>query len=310
MQQKLLRKAGLLGMVLLLSGVVLTGCIDEPNPPVLDRITSEVRFVHASPDAPAVDITLTDGTILFGAVAQMEGNAKFADLYWDQLTQWAEYLKAKGFDPENQLCTDDFAGHLAHNVGYRLQVFVVPETLTHVVDHGCHLTQRYQASVTAVHGELHQLVEMGALRTVEAEHDGHLGAAGRDVEQPRLGAVEGDPDGARHLLGGDAAAHGLDGHLDAAKGGHHDDDDPGVRLLDLLQDLEAVLPRRAQALIEQHEIDVVAGQGLVRLGPADGQPRDDVDDPHGAPLPAAALFRTSARRGAKPLLAAIRTRLR
>jgi hypothetical protein len=29
---------------------------------------AEVRFVHASPDAPAVDITLTDGTILFGGV--------------------------------------------------------------------------------------------------------------------------------------------------------------------------------------------------------------------------------------------------
>lgn len=54
--------------------------------------------------------------ILFGAIAEMEGNTGFADIYWPQLERWAEYLKTKGFDPENQLCTDDFAGHLAHNV--------------------------------------------------------------------------------------------------------------------------------------------------------------------------------------------------
>lgn len=54
--------------------------------------------------------------LLMGAISQMEGNTKFADLYWPTLEKWAEYLKEKGFDPENQLCTDDFAGHLAHNV--------------------------------------------------------------------------------------------------------------------------------------------------------------------------------------------------
>jgi hypothetical protein len=54
--------------------------------------------------------------ILVAALAQMEGHARFAGQYWPVLRKWADYLKTKGFDPEHQLCTDDFAGHLAHNV--------------------------------------------------------------------------------------------------------------------------------------------------------------------------------------------------
>ena len=52
---------------------------------------------------------------LVDAIARTEGNTALAARFWSQLTQWAQYLREKGLDPENQLTTDDFAGHVAHN---------------------------------------------------------------------------------------------------------------------------------------------------------------------------------------------------
>jgi len=62
--------------------------------------------------------------LLVAAVAEAEDDIAFAKQYWDVLTTWAEYLKSKGLDPENQLCTDDFAGHLAHNVNLSVKAVV------------------------------------------------------------------------------------------------------------------------------------------------------------------------------------------
>jgi hypothetical protein len=62
--------------------------------------------------------------IILTALAKAEGNSNYAKKYWPLIEKWADYLLSKGFDPENQLCTDDFAGHLAHNVNLSAKAIV------------------------------------------------------------------------------------------------------------------------------------------------------------------------------------------
>lgn len=54
--------------------------------------------------------------IMTAAVCCMEKNADFAVPHLPLLEKWVNYLIQYGKDPGEQLCTDDFAGHLNHNI--------------------------------------------------------------------------------------------------------------------------------------------------------------------------------------------------
>lgn len=53
--------------------------------------------------------------ILTAALCDALGSADFAAEHIRLLEQWNRYLTQYGRDPGNQLCTDDFAGHMPHN---------------------------------------------------------------------------------------------------------------------------------------------------------------------------------------------------
>lgn len=62
--------------------------------------------------------------IMTAAVTKAAGSGRLFTEYRDIADRWAKYLSEFGADPDNQLCTDDFAGHLAHNCNLALKSIV------------------------------------------------------------------------------------------------------------------------------------------------------------------------------------------
>lgn len=101
--------------------------------------------------------------ILTAAICKAEGKADYAKKHWQTLTTWVNYLMNNGFDPANQLSTDDFAGHLARNTnlsakaiegigGYAMIADMMGDKAT---------AQKYHDSAIAMAGRWQQMANDG-----------------------------------------------------------------------------------------------------------------------------------------------------
>ncbi len=72
--------------------------------------------------------------ILTYGICRADNNTSYAEKYWSSIEKWAEYLEEKGLDPENQLCTDDFTGHLAHNTNLSVKAIVALDCFSKICE--------------------------------------------------------------------------------------------------------------------------------------------------------------------------------
>ncbi|MCQ2413275.1 MAG: DUF4965 domain-containing protein [Clostridia bacterium] len=85
----------------------------------LDRATGKLRYEMQMPVEECGNMIIMEATAVLA-----DGKTDFPKSHFDTLLGWTEYLIRFGDDPENQLCTDDFAGHLAHNCNLSLKAIM------------------------------------------------------------------------------------------------------------------------------------------------------------------------------------------
>jgi len=101
--------------------------------------------------------------ILSAAIARPEGNANFARRHWKTLSTWADFLDKAGFDPSSQLCTDDFAGHLARNTNLSIKAIVALGAYADLAARLGHrsVASRYRAIANTMVGKWTKMADAG-----------------------------------------------------------------------------------------------------------------------------------------------------
>jgi len=85
------------------------------------------RYLEKNPDPEYMQMPIEEcGNMLLcvAALCNAMNDTSYAKKNSAILQQWVDYLMEKGLDPENQLCTDDFAGHLAHNANLSVKAIM------------------------------------------------------------------------------------------------------------------------------------------------------------------------------------------
>ena len=117
-----------------------------------------------------------DMILMIAAMTHAQHNAEFASRYWPVLTKWADYLLAKGFDPEKQLCTDDFAGHLAHNTNLSIKAIEALAAFAQMAkDRGDHDTAaKYEKAAKSSGSPVGRKSPQMAMLSIGLRQGGHL----------------------------------------------------------------------------------------------------------------------------------------
>ena len=124
--------------------------------------------------------------IALAALAQKEGNAGFAEKWWPTVTKWAEYLKRFGFDPGDQLCTDDFAGHLAHNANLSLKSILALRSYAMLVE----MRERARGASSDESDRLKLDSLIMSMQWVKAAQGGRDGATRLAFDQPETWSLK------------------------------------------------------------------------------------------------------------------------